>query len=147
MTDLLGGAARRIKERQAEAEEIEQRKREEREALRRRLARQQRRLQKQLNADYRSELTPAQRAADLLRPLRRLQRPGVIVGVMAAVVAVLAAVAGRGPLVLALFGGLFLCALTIGRRIAEARAERITPEHAARVHRQLDRVLSTLRSK
>jgi hypothetical protein len=145
MTDLLGGAAQRIKERQADAEEAEQRKHEEREALRRRLARQQRRLQKQLNAEYRSELTPAQRAADLLRPLRRLQRPSVIISVMLAVVAVLAAVAGRGPLVLALFGGLFLFALAIGRRIVEARAERITPEHAARVHRQLDRVLSTLR--
>jgi hypothetical protein len=129
-----------IKERQAEAEAVAEREREERDAFRRRFARQQRRLQKQVTAEYRSELTPAERLADTLRPLRRLHRPGVIIGVMLAVVAMLAALVGRGSLVLALLGGLFLAAITIGRRIAEARAERITPEHAARVNQQLVRV-------
>jgi hypothetical protein len=144
LVELLGGSARSIKERQAETESAEQRAREEREAFRRRLAREQSRMRKQLNAEYRAELTRAERLADMLRPLRRLQRPSVIVSVMLAVVAMLAALVGRGSVVLALFGALFLAALAIGRKVLEARAERITPEHAARVHKQLDRVLSTL---
>jgi len=143
-TEVLGSSAAGIKERQAAAALVAEQERVEREAEQRRYAEEQRRLQKQVDAEYRSTLTPAQRAGDRVRSLWCYNRWAKIAAFAPGVLAVLAFIFGAVGVGVAGAGVLYVVALVVARRVIEARADKPSPEHVERVHEQLDRVKSTL---
>jgi hypothetical protein len=143
-SDLLAGSARGIKERQAAATAAREQEEQEREELRRKLADSRRALNKRVAAELRSQLTPAERARDRVRPLRRFRRAWFAVTIPLALLAMAAAVVGRGPKELAALAGLYIAGLVAASRLARKRAERLASESDERVHEHLDRVRSSL---
>jgi hypothetical protein len=142
--DILSSSARDIKSRQAAATAARKQQQAEREERDRTLASEQRKLSRRARAEYRATLSPAQRLSDELRRFRWLRRALIALSFLLAVIAIVAAVAARGSIVVAALGAVYICVLLVGRRLIRTRSEKWTPEDEERVHAQLDRVRSTL---
>jgi hypothetical protein len=146
MRDYLAASMRAMKTRQ-ESGALAELNRLEAEAQAARAA-EDRAIRKQVKAEWRASLSPAERLLDTARDFRWLGLAWLFVTIPLAALAVIAGVLVGGPtgIAIGIGAGIYLVVVAVAFRVAKARERHVPPEHLDRVREQLERVHATLDS-